>query len=142
MSGEVTPLVVQLTEAPLGKNFSNQKIHQKSFKGRDLTNSDFRGAAVIGCDFSNADLSYAKFEGANCWEANFTDAKLYRTNFKDACLAKAIFKPKDCFGVTLTMCCDTFDRMQVDSKWQTVWLFMALMMDLPDKKLEEAIINV
>jgi len=139
-SSETT--VEQMKEAPHGKIFQNQKFYRLSFKNRDLANAKFQGAALIGCDFSGADLSFANFEGANCWEANFTGAKLYATNFKDAILAKSIMHPKDCFRMTITLCCDTVEQMDIDEKWQTVWLFLSLKMKLPSDDLAQAVIGV
>lgn len=134
-------VVKELPAGPVGKKFTNQKFHKMSFANRDLSHADFRGSSVVGCDFTNSDLSYANFEGCNCWEANFTDARLYKTNFKDSILARSIMKPKDCFGMTITLSCDTVDKMVIGEKWETTWIFMALMMELPDKKMETALIN-
>jgi hypothetical protein len=50
------------------------------------------------------------------------DTICYRTNFADARLTNVDFRPKDCFGITLTMCCKTFDGMKVSPLW---WLGLA-----------------
>lgn len=113
------------------KSFANQKFYRRDFSGQDLSHADFRCATLCECKFVNADLSYANMEGANCYRADFTGAKLYRTNMRDAVLAQAIMKPKDFFGVTLTMVCEAFDGAKVNSIWWYSWLYLALAMDGP-----------
>ena len=122
------------------KQFANYKFaHGCSFEGKDLVHADFRGAALVHCNFKGADLSYANLEGANCYGADFTDAKLYKTNFRDATLAKTIMHPRDAFGITLTMTCDTFEGMDVSNKWNVQWFFLTLMMK-QEEAIEKAVI--
>ncbi|MEM6597079.1 MAG: pentapeptide repeat-containing protein [Cyanobacteria bacterium P01_C01_bin.69] len=45
-------------------NFSNQKLHNRSFKGQDLTGADFSGAELRGISFKEAILTDATFKGA------------------------------------------------------------------------------
>ena len=117
-----------------GKSFYNQKFFGSDFSGQDLNHSDFRCCTVVDCNFSNADLSYANFEGANCRGANFTGTRCYRTNFKDAALAGSIFEPKDVFGMTITMSCETVDGAKVSRMWWYIWLMMAMRMKAPDEE--------
>ncbi len=115
--------------------------HGHSFVDQDLVNADFRGASVIRCDFGGANLSYANFEGANCYEADFSGANLYRANFKDAILAGAKMMPRDLFGATFTLTCDTFQGMEVGHLWNMTWFYMALLMKQNEKpELREQII--
>lgn len=114
-----------------GKRFANQKLHRADFRGAELVNADFRGATLSEADFTGADLSYANFEGANCWSSDFTDAKLYHTNFRDAVLARSVMKPRDCFGIVVTMSCDTVEGMEINEKFWYAWLVMALLMKVP-----------
>jgi uncharacterized protein YjbI with pentapeptide repeats len=123
------------------KNFYNQKFYRVDFSGQDLQRAIFSNASLIECDFSNADLSYATFEGANCRGANFTGTRLYRTNFKDAALAQSKFEPKDAFGMTITLSCETVDGMRIGKLWWFVWIMMCLRMDCPDKDAELGFIN-
>jgi hypothetical protein len=124
------------------KLFYNKKFYNHSFKGQDLSHADFRSATLIGCDFTEADLSYANFEGANCRGANFTTTRLYRTNFKDAALADSIFEPKDAFGMTITLSCETFDGMKMSKLWYLVWLMLLLRSKPPEEEMELKLINV
>lgn len=123
-----------------GKKFTNTRFFERDFSNQDLANADFRSAKLYKCNFTGADLSYANFEGANCYESDFTDSVMYKTNFRDAVLAKAIFKPKKCFGITLTLHCDTFDKATVDRTLMLYWLYMPTMMNIEDKDLETKLV--
>lgn len=115
------------------KVFTNQKFYGRSFADQDLSHADFRGATLCECDFSNSNLEYALFEGANCYRANFAQARLYHTNFKDAVLAQSRMDPRDAFGMTLSLTCDTFDRMELGERWLASWLYMATLALMPDE---------
>lgn len=123
------------------KKFTNARFFERDFSNEDLTNADFRSASLIGCKFNGADLSYANFDNANCYEADFTDSVMHKTRFVDATLAHAIFKPKKCFGISITLSCDTFDKTIIDRTLLLYWLYMPLMMQLPDKEIETKLIN-
>lgn len=110
------------------KHSARGRFYQEDFSGLNLQNADFRNATLTECNFSGANLSYANLENANCWGSDFTDAVLYRTNFKDAVLARTVMMPKDCFGITITLTCDTLDRMAVNEKILNYWLYMATTM--------------
>lgn len=124
-----------------GKSYYNQKLYNHSFKGQDLAHADFRSATLIGCDFSEADLSYANFEGANCRGANFTATRLYRSNFKDAALADSIFEPKDAFGMTITLQCETFDGVKAAPLWYLSLIMLTLRMQCPEPELDLKLIS-
>jgi hypothetical protein len=115
-----------------GAKFSGQKFYQKDFSKQKLKFSDFSRCSLLECDFTDADCSYSNFSNANCYGSNFTGTSLYRSNFMEAQLQKVIFKPRDCFGITLTWKCDTFRDMEVDSDWLEVWSFMPSLMKLPE----------
>lgn len=118
------------------KKFSSQKFYRHDFSGQNLERADFRNASLIECNFTDAKLRQANFEGANCFGANFTNADCNRTNFKDAVLGNTLFYPKDMFGATLTMSCETFEGMKVKRLWWFCFLQFALMM-VPEKDAEE-----
>jgi|SRR5882724_1445532 len=132
---------METTAEVKNKNFYNGRFYKHDFSGQDLSKANFRSASVIGCNFSNTDLSYANFEGANCRECNFTGTILYRTNFKDAALADAIFEPKDAFGMTITLSCETVDGLKISKLWWFVWLMLSLRMKVPEEDMEFKIIN-
>lgn len=122
-----------------GKVFINRKFYDADFSGRDLTHSDFRGATLVNCNFDNADLAYANFESANCYKSTFRQSRCYHTNFKDAVLAETIMDPRDMFGLTLSVSCDTFDRMQLGSIWLCAWLFLPTLGEMSDGMREKVL---
>ena len=119
-----------------GKVFINRKFYDHDFSGKDLTHSDFRGATLVNCNFNHADLSYANFESANCYRSSFVQAKCYHTNFKDAVLAETKMDPRDMFGMTISVSCDTFDRIQLGNIWLAAWIFLPTLGELPDNMKE------
>lgn len=112
------------TEKKEEKVFINRKFYDHDFSDRDLTHADFRGSTLVNCNFNNADLSYANFEGANCYKSSFLQARLYHTSFKDAVLAQTKLDPRDMFGMTISVSCDTFDNIELGSIWLAAWLFL------------------
>jgi hypothetical protein len=119
------------------KVFINRKFYDKDFSGQDLTHADFRGCTLVGCNFDNADLSYASFEGANCYRSTFRQSRLYHTNFKDAVLAETQMDPRDMFGMTISVSCDTFDKIKLGKIWLAAWLYLPMLADLPEGTKEK-----
>jgi len=113
------------------EDYSGKKFNRKDFSKQDLKYANFRNASLIECNFTEADLTYANFTGANCYGSNFTNAIMSRTNLMDANLQRTIMKPKDAFGMTLTMKCESFTDMEIDDIWLRVWLFLPCQMKLP-----------
>jgi hypothetical protein len=124
--------MMEATSETKKKNYYGAKLYRQSFEGQDLSHADFRCASLIECNFNNADLSYANFEAANCRDAKFIGTKLYRANFKDAALAGSAFEPKDAFGMTITLSCETVDGMKVGKLWWFIWIMLALRMQIPE----------
>lgn len=116
------------------KRSDKKRYYRADFSGLNLANASFRYATVIECNFTDANLSYANFENANCWGSDFTGANMYRTNMKDAVLASTKFHPRDCFGLTVTLTCDTVDKMDVNDKVWSYWLYMGTMFKTSDEK--------
>ena len=119
---------------------ANKRFYQEDFSGLDLSNADFRNATFHECNFRGANLSYANFTSANCWGSDFEDAICYRANFTDAVLANTNFLPREAFGITLTLNCDSFDGMKVSNKLFQYWLYIASLMEPPDKSLSDKLI--
>jgi hypothetical protein len=125
------------------RNWANKKLHRAAqFRGQNLAHFDFRGATLSEVDFTGSDLSHANFEGANCWAANFTDAVLYKTNLRNAVLARSIMKPTVCFGVTLTISCDTIESMVINDKFWYAWLIVLSMMKAPSVDLGDRLVEL
>jgi Pentapeptide repeats (9 copies) len=120
-----------------GKVFINRKFYDTDFSGKDLTHSDFRGATLVNCNFDSADLSYANFESANCYRSSFRQSKCYHTNFKDAVLAETKMDPRDMFGMTISVSCDTFDRIHLGPIWLAAWIFLPTLGELPENMKEK-----
>lgn len=116
--------------------FRNAKYYNHDFSGQNFSYCDFRGASLMGCKFNDCDLSYTNFEGANLRGAEIVGARCYRTNFKDASLAGARFEPKDAFGVTMTMNCETYDGMRPAKLWWYMVLMLLLLTKPDDPQME------
>jgi uncharacterized protein YjbI with pentapeptide repeats len=118
-------------ETPNGKVLINRKFYDTDFSGQDLSHADFRGSTLVNCNFDNANLSYANFEGANCYASSFRQSRLYHTSFKDAVLAKTKLDPRDMFGMTISVSCDTFDEIELGEIWLAAWLFLPTLGQCP-----------
>ena len=125
------------------KVFINRKFYDRDFSNQDLTHADFRGCTLVGCNFDSSDLSYATFEGANCYRSTFRQSRLYHANFKDAVLAETNLDPRDMFGMTISVSCDTFDKIKLGKVWLAAWLYLPMLADLPPgmKERIEGILN-
>lgn len=115
-----------------GEDYSGKKFNGRDFSGKFLQYGNFHGATLLNCNFRDCDLRYANFTGANCYGSDFTNSILSRVNMTDCNLQRTIFKPKDAFGITITMKCETFTDMEIDDTWLKVWLFMPCQMKLPE----------
>lgn len=124
MSSIPRPAAPRTSDGKEGKVFINRKFYDADFSSRDLTHADFRGATLVSCNFNDSDLSYANFESANCYRSSFRQSRLYHTSFKDAVLSETKMDPRDAFGMTISVSCDTFDRMELGEIWLVSWLFL------------------
>lgn len=120
-----------------GKVFINQRFYDQDFSDRDLTHADFRGCKLVNCNFDGANCSYANFESANCYGSSFKRTNLYHANFKDAVLAEADFDPRDLFGITVSMTCDTFDKLKMTKLHVAFWVFNLLLLDIEPEMKEQ-----
>ncbi len=109
-------------------DLSRQRFYSRDFSGQDLRKVSMRGSLFSSCNFDSADLSEADCTGSDFQGSSFDQTTCYRTNFKDATLAGTRFNPKDCFGMTLTLQCKTFQGMKVGALWFYAWLLFATMM--------------
>lgn len=120
-----------------GQSFRNQSFYDHDFQGQDLTKADFRNATLHGCNFDNCDLSYADFTGADCTGSSFRQAKLYRTNLTNVCLAKTLMDPRDLFGTTITIHCNSVANMKMSPLWVAGWLQFLMAADIPADQKEK-----
>lgn len=114
------------------KVFINRKFYDTDFSNRDLTHADFRGCTLVNCNFDNSNLSYATFEGANCYRSSFKQSNLYHTSFKDAVTAEVEMDPANAFGATLSLTCDSFEKVKIGKMWMAAWLYFPLIAEIPD----------
>jgi uncharacterized protein YjbI with pentapeptide repeats len=121
------------------KKSSNKKFQNMDFSKLKLPYADFRLASLINCKFVDTDLKFANFQGANCFGCDFTGANLYRANMGSCCLENAIFKPRDCYGITITLNCETYAGMEVDDTWLKVWWFIPAVMRIPEPARDKLI---
>src|ERR1700681_509802 len=94
----VTPLTHVVHD---GADFSGQDL-----RGRNLSDSCFRN-----CNFDRANLTDAICERSDFTGSSFSHSLLTRTSFKNSKLANTIFDPADCYGITFTFDCKTFENM-------------------------------
>lgn len=119
-----------------GKDLSRQRFYSVDFSGQNLSRMRMRQSLFQRCNFDNADMTETDCEGSEFFGSTFRDTVMYRTNCKDAKLAATVFEPKDCFGITLTLQCKTFDKMKVTPMWWYVFLMFATLM-LPGSVKEQ-----
>lgn len=99
-----------------------------SFAGAYLAGRDLSGSAFIKCNFDAADLT-----DANCSRSEFTGSSFRRsictrTNFAGAKLGATVFEPDDCYGMTITLTCETFKNASVGQmQWFSWLMFLASM---------------
>jgi hypothetical protein len=121
-----------------GQDLSRKKFYGIDFSSQDLSKLKMRQSLFHRCNFDDADMTEVDAEGSEFFGSTFRDTVMYRFNGKDAKLALTVFEPKDCFGMTLTMQCKTFDKMKVSPMWWYVWLcFASLMLPGTVKDQEE-----
>lgn len=110
------------------EDLCRKRFYNRDFKGKNLVKRKLRQSLFMQCNFDEADMSEADCEGSEFFGSTFRNTICYRTNFKDAKLAGTLFEPKDCFGITLTLQCKTFDGMKVSPLWWWGWIFFGTML--------------
>ena len=110
------------------RDLCRQRFYNEDFSNQDLSKLKLRGSLFHRCWGPPANMTEADCEGSDFLGSSFDDTNCYRTNFRDAKLAGTIFKPKDCFGMTITLQCRTFKDMRISKMWWLVWLMFASMM--------------
>jgi Pentapeptide repeats (8 copies) len=120
-----------------------KKHYNVDFSGQDLSKLKLRQSVFFCCNFDGADLTEADCEGSDFCSSTFRRTICYRTNFKDAKLSNTLFDPKDCFGMTVTLQCKTFEGMQPSQIWWYGFLFFLTMMrPLPGPVKEPLVDNL
>lgn len=103
---------------------NKREFKGEDFSGQDLTGQDMRFGKYIGCSFDDADMKLVNCEGSDFTNSTFRRTDLYRANWKDCKLAGIVFEPKDCYGITFTFSCSTFQNVQIGRLWWFSWALM------------------
>lgn len=99
-----------------------------SFEGQDLKNQDLSGSVFTNCNFDNADLREANCSRCDFTGSTFRHTLLTRTNFAQSKLAATVFEPNDCYGMTITLECRTFQNARIGQlHWYSWLMFLASM---------------
>lgn len=115
----------------IAEKLTGQRFEGRDFSGQDLSKKDMRGSIFTGCNFDRTNLTDANCEGSDFSSATFRKALMTRANFRNCKLANSVFEPDDCYGITLTMDCMTFQGMRIGQLWWFGWL---LLMSLAEPK--------
>ena len=108
----------------IAEKLTGQRFEGRDFSGQDLSKKDMRGSIFTGCNFDNTNLTDANCEGSDFSSATFRKALMTRANFGKCKLANSVFEPDDCYGITLTMDCMTFQGMHIGQLWWYGWLVL------------------
>lgn len=109
------------------------KFEGHDFSGQNLTKANMKGSIFRSCNFDRTDMTEADCEGSDFSGSSFRKSLLTYANFRKAKLAATIFEPDDCYGITLTFDCKTFENMNVGQIWWYSWLTITASM-LPVNK--------
>lgn len=131
-AARVEAVAVALNEQDVRNSRNKKYPRHTDFSGMKLERADFRGATLVQCNFDNADCKYANFEGANCYGASFVHTNMHRANIANATFERSDFRPRDCFGMTMTLNCHTYNYMKVDHEIMKLWFFIPMSWDMPD----------
>lgn len=112
----------------LVENLSGVAFEGRNFDGMNLRKRKMTHSRFINCSFDRCDMTEADCEWCDFTGSTFRQSVCYRTNFKDAKLAGTVFEPVDCYGMTLTLQCDTFRGLTISQQHWFSWLMFAMMM--------------
>ncbi len=112
----------------LQENLSGVKFEGKDFSGQNLTKAKLKGSIFRSCNFDRTDMTEADCEGSDFSGSSFVKSILTYANFRNAKLAGTDFQPDDCYGITLTFACKTFENMNVGQIWWYSWLTLTASM--------------
>ena len=107
---------------------TGQKFEKEDFSGQDLSKKNLSGSIFSYCNFDNADMSEANCEGSDFVGSSFHNTNMYRLNGRNAKFTSSLFEPRDCYGITLTFDCKTFQNVKIGQLWWfavlTMWASM------------------
>lgn len=107
---------------------SGGKYERVDYSGQDFRASSLSRMVFHHCNFDGCNLTDVDCEGTDFSGSSFRRALCTRTNFRNAKLANTVFEPQDCYGMTITMDCKTFENARVSQLWWYGWLLFGAMM--------------
>jgi len=99
------------------QSLTRQRFEKVDFSGQDLEKADLSFSVFHGCNFDGANMSESNCEGCDFTGSTFRRTKMYRLNGRNAKFAATIFEPIDCYGITLTFDCLTFQSVHIGQLW-------------------------
>ncbi len=106
------------------QSLSRQRFEKQDFSGQDLEKADLSFSVFSQCNFDGANMNEANCEGVDFSGSSFRRTRMYRLNGRNAKFAGTIFEPIDCYGMTLTFDCLTFQGMHIGQLWYFALLTM------------------
>ena len=125
------------TVITLPENLSGVSFEGRDFSGQNLSEKNLSHSFFKRCSFDDANLTDAICEGSSFPGCTFRRSICYRTNFANAKLAGTVFAPRDCYGMTISLNCDTFRSMRVSQLWYCAWLLFATQMEVTPGPIKE-----
>jgi len=115
---------------------SNKKFYNQNFKGADLKKRDLRRSTFMYCTFDECDMTETDCTGCEFFGSSFRQTNCHHTNFKDAKLHATLFEPSDCYGMTITLTCHTFQDMKIARVWWDGLMFFLCGLLIPPRDAE------
>jgi uncharacterized protein YjbI with pentapeptide repeats len=107
------------------KDFSAQDLTAALFRDADLCQASFAGANLEDAFFLNCFAAEASFERANCTRLQAAESNFFRSNFRGANLTEALLwrcvlagadlRGAELKHLTLTLDCNSFEEVWLDS---------------------------
>lgn len=110
------------------ENLSGVKFEGHDFSTQNLAKANMKGSIFRSCIFDRADMTEADCEGSDFSGSTFRKTLLTYANFRKAKMAATVFEPDDCYGITLTFDCKTFENVHIGQMWWYSWLTLTAAM--------------
>jgi hypothetical protein len=121
----------------LPENLSGIRVSDRDFAGQDLSGKNLSHSVFTKCSFDDANLTDAVCENSSFPGCTFRNTICYRTSFKNSKLTGVVFEPRDAYGMTISLSCDTFRGMRVSQLWYLAWLLFATQMEPAREPVKE-----
>ncbi len=104
-----------------------REITDVDYSGQDLRQDTLSHAIYNNCNFDRATLP------EDCSHTQFIQCSFRGTNCRDVNFMKSVFpaciwEPADCYNMTITINCKTFENLHISQLWFYLWLMMAAAM--------------